>query len=210
MMTTHSFFSEYSDEEDEEEVKGGIFDEWYQDLFAEQMGYKQEMDTLYRNKKTSALISAGLYDLLHDGILVKNPEERMDIDELMTHTWFESVHEMYTKNIIIVNDEHKKLEIDVYDGIMNDDMKIAELLHITETKLLQLHQLELNAIQLELNIALDETSRELDVDIGDYIWNKENDTDNEQSRLETNELDMNEGEEGYGNKYLNKHKQSIR
>eukprot|EP01084_Bolivina_argentea_P304550 525995_1 len=116
----NKFYQQYDEKYDKEmEIKSLIFDDWYDELFGQQMKYKNEIKMLFENDK----ISKDLYDLLYHGILIKDPQQRMNINEVLAHKWFDSLYENNSneniQNVLILGKR-----IDLYDAIMSNDTMI--------------------------------------------------------------------------------------
>eukprot|EP01084_Bolivina_argentea_P304548 525992_1 len=111
--------------------KTRIFDLWYNKLFnLSNPLYQIEVTKLYKQNK----ISKSLFDLLYYGILIKNPQERMNINEVLKHKWFKDIQNdqkfgKYKKNIKMSDGEI----IDLYDAIMSNQL-IALQINSDENK----------------------------------------------------------------------------
>jgi len=105
------FYADYGEEE-AMEIKGDIFDSWYGSLFGAGSPYKRIMTELFKTGK----IGASLFDLLYHCILVKDPQRRFSVEEVLNHEWFLEEDLEYDGSIEI-GDEWRNL----FDAIMSDD-----------------------------------------------------------------------------------------
>ena len=104
-------------------TQGAVFDSWYGSLFGAGSPYKKAVSKLFKTGK----IGAALFDLLSEGVLVKDPQRRMGIEEVMDHEWFHE-EDLEYDGTVQVGGARRNL----FDAIMSDDDEVQRSVAIQQ------------------------------------------------------------------------------